>query len=41
MYTAPIDEVNTTRRTLPTSAAALITFLVPFTAGSIIFSWIQ
>jgi hypothetical protein len=30
--------VNTTRRTLPAPAAALITFLVPVTAGSIIFS---
>ena len=37
MYTAPIEDVNTTRLTLA-SAAAIITFLVPFTAGSTICS---
>ena len=38
MYTAPIDDVNTTLRTLA-SAAAIITFFVPFTAGSTISSF--
>jgi hypothetical protein len=38
MYTAPIDDVNTTRRSLA-SAAAMITFFVPSTAGSTISSF--
>ena len=38
MVTAPMEDVNTTRRTVPASAAALITYSVPRTAGSTICS---
>uniref|UniRef100_A0A0E0ES99 Uncharacterized protein n=1 Tax=Oryza meridionalis TaxID=40149 RepID=A0A0E0ES99_9ORYZ len=40
MVTAPMDDVNTTRRTVPASAAAFITYSVPRTAGSTICSCI-
>ncbi|XP_048549607.1 cinnamoyl-CoA reductase 1-like, partial [Triticum urartu] len=39
MYTVPMVDVNTTRL-MPMSAAAVITYLVPRIAGSIIFSWV-